>query len=67
LNILIKNISNLVTCKGSYPKTKEALKDAGVIEDGYVFIKDDVIAAVGNGEDYKKYLGATRCNMKSIA
>ena len=56
LNILIKNISNLVTCKGSYAKTKEDLKDAGIINDGYVFIKDNIIEEVGSGEDFKKYL-----------
>lgn len=56
MNILIKNISNLVTCKGSYPKSKEALKDAGIINDGYVFIKDNIIEEVGSGEDFKKYL-----------
>lgn len=56
MNILIINISNLVTCQGSYPKIKEALKNAGVIENGYMFIKDDIIEDVGSGDDYKKYL-----------
>lgn len=56
MNILIKNITNLVTCSGGYPKTKDLLKEAGVIEKGYVFIKEDIIEAVGSCDEYKKYL-----------
>ncbi len=56
MNILIKNISCLVTCKGSYPKKREDLKDAGIMENAYVFAEDNFIKEVGIGDGYKKYL-----------
>lgn len=54
--MIIKNIGCLVTCAGSYPKTKEQLKEAGIIENGYVVIEDKLIVDVGSGDGYKKYL-----------
>lgn len=54
--MIVKNISSLVTCAGSYPKTKDNLKDAGIIEDGYIVIEYDSIVEVGSGDGYKKYL-----------
>ncbi|AKA70777.1 imidazolonepropionase [Clostridium scatologenes] len=54
--MIIKNISCLVTCAGGYPKKKDKLKDAGVIENGYIVINDKTIVEVGSGEGYKKYL-----------
>ncbi|WPC42343.1 imidazolonepropionase [Clostridium sp. JS66] len=54
--MIIKNISCLVTCAGDYPKKKDKLKDAGVIENGYIVIQDKTIVEVGSGEGYKKYL-----------
>lgn len=54
--MIIKNISCLVTCTGSYPKIKDKLKDAGIIENGYIVIEDKVIVEVGSGDGYKKYL-----------
>lgn len=54
--MIIKNISCLVTCAGDYPKKKDKLKDAGVIENGYIVIHDKTIVEVGSGEGYKKYL-----------
>ncbi|AKN33540.1 imidazolonepropionase [Clostridium carboxidivorans P7] len=54
--MIIKNISCLVTCAGDYPKKKDKLKDAGVIENGYIVIEDKTIVEVGSGEGYKKYL-----------
>lgn len=56
MSMIIKNIDCLVTCKGSHKKTKDEIKDAGIIENGYVVIKDDVIIEVGQGNDYKKYI-----------
>lgn len=56
MNIIIKNITNLVTCEGSYKKKGKEMQDAKIIENGYVVIKDDIIAAVGEGEGYKDHL-----------
>jgi imidazolonepropionase len=56
LRTIIKHIDCLVTCRGSYPKKKEQIKNAGIIENGYVIIDEDRIIAVGAGEGYKQYL-----------
>ncbi|ERI90746.1 imidazolonepropionase [Clostridiales bacterium oral taxon 876 str. F0540] len=56
--IIIKNIDCLVTCKGSYKKIKDDLKDAGIMENGYIVIEDDKIKAVGCGEGYKTYISS---------
>ncbi|WML34726.1 imidazolonepropionase [Clostridium sp. OS1-26] len=58
--MIIKNISCLVTCAGSFPKTKDKLKDAGIIENGYIVIEDNFIVDVGSGDGYKKYLNDNR-------
>lgn len=54
--MIIKNIACLVTCATKAPKKKESLKDAGIIENGYVVIKDDIIIEVGSGDGYTKYI-----------
>lgn len=51
---IIKNIDCLVTCKGSFKKTKEELKNAGIIENGYVIIENGLIKEIGSGDDYLK-------------
>lgn len=56
--IIIKNIDCLVTCKGSYKKTKDDLKDAGIIENGYVVLEEDKIKAVGCGDGYISYMSS---------
>ena len=58
--MIIKNISCLVTCAGSFSKTKDKLKDAGIIENGYIVIEDNFIVDVGSGDGYKKYLNDNR-------
>lgn len=55
---IIKNIECLVTCKSDSIKKGESLKDAGIIENGYVVIENDKIIAVGKGEGFKDYFGA---------
>lgn len=52
---IIKNIDCLVTCSGSYKKKKEELKDAQILNNGFVVIEDEKIIAIGTGEDYKNY------------
>lgn len=56
MGIIIKNIDCLVTCEGSYRKKKEEMKDAKIIENGYVVVKEENIVAVGSGEGYKEYI-----------
>jgi len=50
-DILIKNTSELLTCKADKPKTKSELKDIGIIENGAVAAKDGKIVFVGKSED----------------
>ena len=56
MSIIIKNIGCLVTCRGSHKKAKEELRDAGIIENGYIVIEDNIIKEVGNGEGFDKYI-----------
>jgi imidazolonepropionase len=56
LNIIIKNIDCLVTCRGSHKKIKEELGNAGIIENGYIVIENNIISQVGSGEQYEKYI-----------
>lgn len=55
MNIIIRNIDCLVTCEGSYKKKKDEMKDAKIIENGFVVLENDIIVAVGQGDDYKNY------------
>ena len=57
MRTIIKNIDSLVSCRGDSAKTGKGLMEAGVISQGFVVIKDDIIEVIGQGEDYKKYLG----------
>jgi imidazolonepropionase len=58
VSIIIKNIDCLVTCSGSYGKKREDMKDAKIKENGYIVIENDIIIAVGEGDDYKKYINS---------
>jgi imidazolonepropionase len=55
VNIIIRNIDCLVTCEGSYKKKKDEMKDAKIIENGFVVLENDIILAVGQGDNYKNY------------
>ncbi|MBK5240541.1 MAG: imidazolonepropionase [Clostridium sp.] len=54
--MIVKNIDCLVTCNGSYGKKREAMKDAQIIENGYIVIENDKIKDVGKGDGYKDYI-----------
>lgn len=56
MTIVIKNIDCLVTCAGSHKKTRSEMKDAGVIENGFIVIENDIIKAIGKGDGYRKYV-----------
>lgn len=55
MSIIIKDIDCLVTCEGSYRKTKDNMKNAKILKNGYIVVEDDIIVAVGEGEKYKDY------------
>lgn len=56
MRTIIKNIDCLVTCRGDSAKTGKGLMDAGIINQGFVVINNEFIEAIGQGEDYKRYL-----------
>ena len=53
--LIIKNASELVTCKGNAPKHGKDMSDIGLIKNGCVVIEDDTILDVGNSEILKNY------------
>ena len=54
--IIIKNSSELVTCRGTGPKKGKDMSDVGIIKDGAVVIENDIIIDVGKTEEIlKKY------------
>lgn len=68
--LFIKHASELVTCRGSFPKIKEEMNDIGIIADGAVVIEGDTIVAVGttaelaeiyHGQDMTVIDGTGKC------
>ena len=56
MSLILKNISSLVTCRGSHGKTKDEMKDAGIIANGYIVIENEYIKEIGEGDGYLKYI-----------
>lgn len=57
--LIIKNASELVTCKGGSPKKGKEMSDIGIIPGGAVVIEDGIIADVGTTDEIlKKYAEA---------
>lgn len=53
--LIIKNASELVTCKGKAPKHGKDMSDIGLIINGCVVIEDGIIVDVGTSEILKNY------------
>ncbi|MGE7666640.1 imidazolonepropionase [Ureibacillus composti] len=53
---LIKNANEVITLKGNGqgPRTKEAMKEIGIIENGSVLVNQDRIVAIGTFEELQK-------------
>ncbi len=49
--LIIKNASELVTCRGKAPKHGKDMSDIGMIENGAVVVEDGIIVAVGTTEE----------------
>lgn len=47
VNLIIKNITQLITCTAQAPKRGAAMQDVGVIENGAVAVRNGKIVAVG--------------------
>lgn len=55
MRLIIKNISNLVTCAGEGIKKGKEQRDAKIIENGYVIVNNDIIEELGSGKGYEKF------------
>lgn len=57
--ILIKDISQLVTCrnKSKFPKAGKKQSEIGLMENANIFIEKDKISFVGSSSELKKFLG----------
>lgn len=54
IDLVIKNIGKLVTCRSSKsPKKGKFMNDIEIIENAYVAISKGKFASIGTGEDYK--------------
>lgn len=53
--LIIKNASELVTCKGKGPKHGKDMSDIGLIKDGCLVIEDGIIVDVGALDILQKY------------
>ncbi len=52
--LLLTNIKELVTCKGSVPRRGVEMNDVGIIHDGCVVTENERITAVGKSKDILK-------------
>ncbi len=53
--LIIKNASELITCKGKAPKHGKDMSDIGLINNGCVVIENDIIIDVGTNDILNKY------------
>lgn len=67
MNYILRNISNLVTCKGipGVPKSGKAQNDIGLIKNGCLVTDRNNIAFAGNEKDLKKFIKG-KSNYKEI-
>ena len=53
--LIIKNASELITCKGKAPKHGKDMSDIGLIKNGCIVIEDGIIVDVGTSNKLKNY------------
>ncbi len=57
VDLVIKNIGKLVTCKGlGRPRVGQEMDEVDIIEDAYIAIRDGKIIEIGNKNDYKNII-----------
>jgi imidazolonepropionase len=68
MNYLIRNITNLVTCKsiGNSPKKGKAQSDIGLIKNGNVIIENDRIVFAGTKSELKRFQQRKRIKCEVI-
>ena len=69
MNYLIKDITNLVTCKNNSgsPKKGKEQSEIGLIKDGFVFIENDRISFAGNKNELKYFLTSNKLKYEVIS
>lgn len=69
MNYLIKDITNLVTCKNisNSPKKGKEQSDIGLIENGFVFIEKDKITYAGGKNGIKNFLKVKKLEYEEIS
>ena len=65
--LLIKNATELVTCRGKAPKSGEAMADIGIINDGAMWIEDGVIRRVGTTAEVLSGIDAAEAEVLDAA
>ncbi len=68
MNILIKDIKQLVTCRNAsrIPKSGKKQSDIGLIENGNIFIENEKISFAGSSSELKKFLSTNRSEKYEI-
>ncbi len=68
MDILIKEIKQLVTCRNNsrLPKSGKKQSDIGLIENGNIFIEDEKISFAGSSSELKKFLSISRSEKYEI-
>lgn len=68
LDILIKDIKQLVTCRNTsrFPKSGKKQSDIGLIENGNIFIENEKISFTGNNSELKKFLAISKSTKYEI-
>ncbi|MEA1974875.1 MAG: imidazolonepropionase [Bacillota bacterium] len=53
--LLIKNASQIITCKADKVKKGNDMQELGIIENGSIYIEDGIIKKIGNSSKLKSY------------
>lgn len=68
MNILIKDITQIVTCrnKGKLPKSGKMQSDIGLVKNGNIFIEKGKFAFIGSNAELKKFLAGNTAKKYEI-
>ncbi|MEP7147142.1 MAG: imidazolonepropionase [bacterium] len=68
MDILIKDIKQLVTCRNRsrFPKSGRKQSDIGLVENSNLFIEKDKISFIGNNSELKKFLSTNKSTKYEI-
>ena len=65
--LLLKNAAELVTCRGTGPKTGAAMADIGIVTDGALWVEDGIIRRVGTTAEVLAGLDASDAEVVDAA